>query len=326
MDVSSTIGEEYFVLKFPTAKHHIGSEWSRQFNATGKGSLSDDKIVMEKSLKQLDKGTADKVALGLAVLSTEGSSASAGINASVASQVRMSGLQIIKPASPGYIDFKPGITYVGEALRLESFNQSKDKNLSLETKAGGSKAIGSGSADLNVSHDANDGISGEGLVVGYLLQTVDDDSYSRKQTEPVPVGLDAKAVLKDAAITASASFESIVPGSGKSLPKNLLWACKRAASQKNAINAAWVVTVAQTGADRKTLKIAFPAHPEIEDCSEYEGIISTGINSANDMIERTRLKISLQKGTVTEMLEPVEFSAELSAAQETFKIKTVRLQ
>jgi hypothetical protein len=326
-DVKSSIGQEYHVLKFPTDKHNIGSEWSRQFNATGKGALTDDKIRVEKSLKRMDQGTAHQVALGIAALTNGGASGSAGIDASVVNQLCMHDLQIIKPVSPGYIDFKPGIVYVGEALRLEGFALSGERKLALQAKAGGGDSPGNGSANIGFSNGSNEGMSGEGLVIGYVLQSVDESTYRKKESEPKVLILDGnRTALKDFGITASASYEAIVPGSGKPLPKNLLWACKRAASRKDTINAAWVVTVAMAGQERKTLKIAFPAYPEVEECSDYDGIISTGINSATDMIERTRLDISLEKASMTEMLEPREFSANISAIQESFKIKSVTLQ
>ena len=54
-DVNKSIGEEYHVLKFPVNQHNIGSEWSKKFNATGKGMLTEDKIKVEKSLKRMDR-------------------------------------------------------------------------------------------------------------------------------------------------------------------------------------------------------------------------------------------------------------------------------
>jgi len=120
-----------------------------------------------------------------------------------------------------------------------------------------------------------------------------------------------------------ASYEKIVAGSGKSLPKNLLWACRKAASKKDSINAAWVVTLNMTGDDKKTLKIAFPAHPDIEDCGEYESVVSTGINSITDQIERTVTRIVIDKASINEMLDPADFNASVSATKESFNIITI---
>jgi len=323
-DVRTSIGDEYHVLKLPTMQHNIGSEWSKQFNATGKGALSEDKIRVEKSLKQLDRGTAHEVAVGIAALSNSGLSGGVGIDAEILKQINMSNLQVVKPVSLGYIAFKPGINYVTEALRLEGFSIDDEKRIKLQASVTGSDSPDRSSANFGVGAAGNSGMSGEGLVIGYVVQTVDNATYRKEESGPVDLTLDSRRVqVGGANISAAASFEKVVAGSGKSLPKSLLWACRRAASRKDAINAAWVVTLALSGEEKKTLKIAFPAHPEIEDCSEFEGVVTTGINSVTDQIERTTAHIVIDRASVTEMIAPAEFSATISATKESFKVKTV---
>ncbi len=327
VDIRSTIGQEYHVLKFPVKQHNIGSEWSKQFNATGKGALTDDKIRIEKSLKRLDKGSANQIALGLAAITPSGLGGAAGIEADLFKRLNMHDLQVIKPLAPGYIAFKPGKLYVGEALRLEGFALDAERKLALEARATGSESPNKGSATFGVSTGSSDGMGGEGLVIGYVLQAVEEGSYEKNERGPAEISLaPGRVPLGDSGISAVATYEAIVPGSGKGLPKNLLWACKRAASRKETINAAWVVTVTVSGEERKTLKIAFPAYPAMDDCSEYEGVIATGINSVTDKIERTRLMIALNRAELSEMLEPREFNATITAIQESFRIKTVNLQ
>lgn len=325
-DIRSTIGQEYHVLKFPVMQHNIGSEWSKQYNATGKGALTDDKIRIEKSLKRLDKDSANQIALGLAALDPRGLGGAAGIDANFYKRLNMHNLQVIKPVSPGYIAFKPGVLYVGEALRLEGFELDTDRKVALEARATGSDSPQKGSTTLGASTGSSDGMGGEGLVIGYVVQSVEEGSYKRNEIGPIELSLTGGGVtLGDAGISAMVTYETIVPGSGKGLPKNLLWACKRAASRKDTINAAWVITVTVTGEDRKTLKLAFPAYPAVEECSDYEGIIATGINSVSDKIERTKLIVSLRKAELSEMLEPLEFSATMTALNESFRIKTINM-
>jgi hypothetical protein len=323
-DVRDSIGHEYHVLKFPVMQHNIGSEWSKQFNATGKGMLTEDKIRGEKSLKRMDRGTANQVALGIAALSPSGLGAGAGVEADLLNQINLHGLQIVKPVALGYIPFKPGVNYVTEALRLEGFAIDNEKRLKFQVSATGSESPNRASANFGAETAANSGFGGEGLVIGYIVQTVDSATYAKQEYGPVELALNApKVPVGTANISAAASYEKVVAGSGKALPKNLLWACRKAGSRKDAINAAWVVTLNITGDEKKTLKIAFPAHPEIEDCSEFEGVIATGINSVTDQVERTVARIVIDRGAVNEMLDPAEFSATITATKEAFKVKTI---
>lgn len=323
-DVRTSIGQEYHVLKFPVMQHNIGSEWSKQFNATGKGMLTEDKIRVEKSLKRMDRGTANQVAVGIAALSPSGLGGGAGIEADLLKQINLHDLQIVKPVAIGYIPFKPGVNYVTEALRIEGFAIDNEKRLKFQVSATGSETPNRASANLGAETAANSGFSGEGLVIGYVVQTVENGTYHKQVFGPVELSLGSKGIPVGAAnVSAVASYEKIIAGSGKSLPKNLLWACRRAASKKDAINSAWIITLNITGEERKTLKIAFPAHPEIEDCSEYESVIATGINSVTDQIERTVARIVIDRAAVNEMIDPTEFSATVTATKESFKVKTI---
>jgi hypothetical protein len=320
-DVRTSIGQEYQVLKFPVNQHNIGSEWSKKFNATGKGMLTEDKIRVEKSLKRMDRGTAHQVAVGIAALIPSGAGASADVEADVLKQIELHDLQIVRPVSLGYIPFKPGIAYVTEALRLQGFSIDNENKFKFQVGATGTDG---NSAGLGAGTGASSGFGGEGLVIGYIVQTVDSSSYTKQEYGPIALDLDGRRIPVGAAnITAGASYEKIVAGSGKSLPKNLLWACKRAASKKDSINAAWVITLNITGDEKKTLKIAFPAHPEIEDCGEFESVVATGINSVTDKIERTVARIAIDRASVNEMIDPNEFSATVTATKESFTIKTI---
>lgn len=310
-DVRTGIGQEYHVLKLPVMQHNIGSEWSKKFGATGKGMLTEDKIKVEKSLKRLDRGTANQVAAGISALSETGVSGGVGVGGDVLKQINLHGLQIVKPVAIGYIPFKPGITYVTEALRLEGFAIDNDKRIKLQIGASGhGDSNNPVSAGFEAGKADNSGYGGEGLVIGYILQMVDSSSYTKQKYGPTVLALNGGRVSVGAAnVLAGASYEKTVAGSGKSLPKNLFWACKKAASKKDAISAAWVITLNITGDEKKTLKIAFPAHPEIEDCNEFESVIVTGINSVTDQIERTVARIIVDRSYVNEMLDPLEFKA-----------------
>lgn len=323
-DVRTGIGEEYHVLKLPVAQHNIGSEWSKKFGATGKGMLTEDKIKVAKSLKRLDKGTAHQVALGISALSQTGVSGGVGVGGDITNQINLHGLQIVKPVDIGYIAFKPGIAYVTEALRLEGFAIDDNKSVRMQIGVKGSDAPNRSSAGWEAGSASNSGYGGEGLVIGYILQMVDNSTYAKQENGPVELTMNQGRVsIGNANVSAEVSFEKIVAGSGMSLPKNLLWACKKASSKKDSINAAWVLTLKITGDEKKTLKIAFPAHPEIEDCSEYESVVASGINSATEQIERTIVKIAIERSAVNEMLDPMEFGASVTAIKESFALKTI---
>ena len=321
-DVHTGLGQQYHVLKLPVMQHNIGSEWSKKYGATGKGALTEDRIQVDKSLKRLDRGTEKQIALGISALSGSGTGGNAGVGAEAMKQMNLHGLQLVKPVALGYIPFKRGIAYVTEAIRLEGFAIDNDRRLSFQAGVTGTDSAAAG---LSAGTGANSGYGGEGLVLGYIVQTVDDASYAKQDFSPVALALNGnRATIGDSNISARASFEKVVAGSGKSLPRNLLWACRKAASKKDAISAAWVVTLHISGDERKTLKIAFPAHPEIEDCSDYESIVTTGINSTTDKIERTVTRIFIDQASVNEMLDPVDFKATVSVTRESFTTKTIQ--
>lgn len=323
-DVRTGIGEEYHVLKLPVAQHNIGSEWSKKFGATEKGMLTEDKIKMEKSLKRLDRGTAHKVALGISALSETGFGGGVGIGGDILNQINLHGLQIVKPVAIGYIPFKPGIAYVTEALKLEGFAIDNEKGVRLQIGVKGNDASNPRTAGFEADTSTNGGYGGEGLVIGYIIQMVDSSTYVKQEYGPFPLSLNGGQISIDKAnVSAGASFEKIIAGSGKSLPRSLLWACKKAASRKDTINAAWIFTLNVSGEEKKTLKIAFPAHPEIEDCNEYESVIATEINSVTDQIERTIVRLVIDKSSINEMLDPLEFSATVAVIKESFALKTI---
>jgi hypothetical protein len=123
---------------------------------------------------------------------------------------------------------------------------------------------------------------------------------------------------------AKTRLQLIDPGAGRSLPRNILWACPRADARSRDMVAAWVVELKSTDPKRKAMNIAFPAWPAIEDCQNYTGVIHSYIDPLTDKINRQKISILLVDAEVTDNLKPKKWEARVSLIDEAFNIKMVR--
>jgi len=168
------------------------------------------------------------------------------------------------------------------------------------------------------------GTEGEGLVVAYRLQTIDKASYTKKDGGMVGLSLDKTVDFPAANAIVKARLQVIEPGAGKSLPRNVLWACPKADALSRDMVAAWLVDVKPLDPKRKSLTIAFPAFPKIDECQSYGGVIFSKIDPLTDRIIRQKVNLMVVDADVTETMRPKGFDARVSVVEESFKIKTVR--
>jgi hypothetical protein len=314
----------YFAPPKPVDRSYIGYAWSRQFGPVGDVTAPDIRVKKERSLNNVLQGQAYNRGISLGGESISGQSATIGVQSGGEAHSKLSGLEIISAVSLADIPFEPNVPYVTEALRLANFRIREEKG----TKAGiGVALLGSSEAGKVAAETGGQGRSaseGDGLVVGYKLHMIDMGTYQKRDSGGTPLALERSVDLPGSDLIVKARLHVIEPGSGNSLPRNLLWACPRADAASRNMVAAWLVDIRSTDPRRKSLTVAFPAHPRIDDCQHYGGTIQARIDPATDRIVRQNIRLTLVDAELTDSLRPKAFDARVSLLEESFNIRLVR--
>jgi len=316
-------GSEYHIPKRPIDRHFIGAAWSKQFGPI-EDKTREIRTKKEKSFNDMQQDFAYKTALGLGAQTVVGPVGEIGAEGSSVDKTRVKGVEIISPVSIADIPFKVGIPYVTEALRVEGFKLRSEKENQAGVNVSAGTVLGSGSVVAEAGSKSRAGTSGEGLVVAYKLQAIDKKTLEVEKDVKRPLKLDEPTAFEEQNLIINARLNIIEPGSAKSLPGDILWACPRAAAKRRDMIAAWVVTLKFTDRRRKSLRIAFPGYPEIADCDIFSDVVFSRIDPATDRIHRERVSIILNKTKLSDDLTPVTFDATVSHEKESFKIKLVR--
>lgn len=320
--MESVTEEEYVVPKKPVDRHFIGSAWSRQFGAVEDPGVADIRVKKEKSFSGVQQDFAYNRGIALG-----GTPAAAPVQGEIGLQggsvekSKLAGLEIITPVNIGDVPFEPEIPYITEALRLANFKISDEKSNKAQLSAGVGSVVGNAVATTEIGSQARRGTEGDGLVVAYKLHKIDMSTYNKTDTGSMKLALDKTE--ENSGMFVKAKYTTIEPGASKSLPRNLVWACTRADAMSRDMVAAWLVELKSTDPKRKSLTIAFPALPKIDDCSNYSSVIFSKINPVTDKIERQKISITVLDSEVTDNLKPKVWDARASLVNESFKIKPV---
>jgi hypothetical protein len=232
-------------------------------------------------------------------------------------------VEIISPVSLADIPFDPKIPYITEALRLANFKMQQDKFSKAGIGATGGSTLGiAGGVAETVAHSKG-GTEGDGLVVAYKLHMIDPMTYEVQDSGNIPLQLDKVIDFAKAKMFAKARLQVIEPGAGRSLPRNLLWSCDRAAAINRDIVAAWIVELKPTDPKKKSLTIAFPAHPRVDDCQNFSDVVYSRLDPITDRIIRQKINIAIIDADLTDNLQAKTWDARISLVDESFKIKQV---
>lgn len=322
--MSSITEEEYFVTKKPVDKAYIGAAWSRQFGPIEDPATENIRTKKERSLSGIQQDFAYNLGIGVGGQLAAGPQAEVGAGGGSAERAKLSGLEIISPVTLADIPFEPKLSYVTEALRLANFKVSDEKSNKAGINVGAGTVLGSGTATAEVGTGARRGTEGDGLVVAYKLHMIDPKTYAKQDSGSVRLLLDGVVDFPKASMLAKTRLQLIDPGAGRSLPRNILWACPRADARSRDMVAAWVVELKSTDPKRKAMNIAFPAWPAIEECQTYTGVIHSFIDPLTDKINRQKISILLVDAEVTDNLKPKKWEARVSLIDEAFNIKMVK--
>jgi hypothetical protein len=318
--MESLTEKEYFIPQKPVDRHFIGCAWSKQFGPVEDPTASDIRIKVERSFDTMQQNFAYHVGLSLGGRSTKGATVEAGVEGGKAKKSYLEDVQIISPVSLADVPFELNIPYITEALRLGNFK------LKSETagRAGVSAAVSSVKGGVKGAMESDAGTSGEGLVVAYKLHMIDPKTYTKEDSGSITLELDKTIDFRKGNLFVRSYLRVIELGSNQPLPRNLLWACDQADAKSKDIVAAWIIELRPEDPKRKSLQIAFPAFPKIEDCQNYSGVIYSRIDPLTDKIIRQKINISIIQEEISDSLKPLKWKARMSLVDESFNIKLVR--
>jgi len=329
--MESMLEAEYFVPKKPVDKAYIGCAWSRQFGPVEDPAAADIRVRKERSLNKLQQDYAYSRGIQLGAQNLTGQSVTMGPQGGGLDKARAEGVEIITPVSLGDIAFEPDVAYVTEALRLANFRLTGERTaqggFALRTgtqTVAGTPVATSGDAAAGAGGQSRTATEGEGLVVAYKLHKIDPASYRKQETGPVALELDRSVDFPAAGLVLKARLQRIEPGAGKPLPRNLLWSCARAEAKSRDAAAAWLVDIRPLDPKRKSLTIAFPAYPAVEDCRSYSGIVFSRLDPATDRIVRQKLQVTLVESELDDAFRPARWEARALLVDESFNVRLVR--
>lgn len=315
---------EYVPAKKPIDRHFIGAAWSRQFGPIDEPGAEEIRVRKERSFSNVQQDFAYNLGFALgatpAVVPAKGEF---GIQGNSIEKAKLEGLEVIMPVTLADIPFELDTLFVTEALRLANFKIKAEKENSMSLSAGAGNVLGRANAAADAGSQGRRATEGEGLVVAYKLAKINSGSYQKKETSSLPLMLEQPLDLPNANLVAKARLVTIEPGSGKSLPRNILWACARADAQSKNVVAAWIVDFKSTDPKRKSLTIGFPAMPRIEDCQGVSRTIFSRIDPSTDRIVRQKLNLVLMDAEVNDFLQPQNFNARLTLIDESFKLQNI---
>jgi hypothetical protein len=318
--------KEYFIPKIPIDRHYIGCAWSKQFGPVEDSAVADIRTKKEKSFNNVQQDFAYNVGIGLGGQSLVGPGGQVGAMTGGAKKAALEGVEIISAVSLADIPFEPKTPYITEALRLANFKISQETarkaGIQVTTGAIGA-ALGNAGAVVGAEAQSKGGTEGDGLVVAYKLHMINPKTYETQDSGNLPLPLDKAVDFSQAKIFAKARLQIIEPGSGKSLPRNLLWSCDRANALSRDMVATWIVELRSTDPKKKSLTIAFPAHPRVDDCQNFSDVVYSRLDPVTDRIIRQKINIAIIDAELTDNLQVKTWDARISLADESFKIKQV---
>ena len=315
--------KEYFIPKKPVDRHYIGCAWSKQFGPVEDPSAADIRIKKEKSFNNVQQDFAYNLGIGLGGQSIIGPGGQVGASGGSVKKAAMEGVELIAPVSLADIPFELKTPYITEALRLANFKMKEEKGSKAGIQAAAGTKIGTAGALAEVGSQARRGTEGEGLVVAYKLHMIDPKSYAVQDSGNIALDLDKVVDFPKASLFAKARLQNIEPGASKSLPRNLLWSCDRADAISRDMVATWIVELRSTDPKRKSLTIAFPGHPKVEDCQNFSGVVYSRLDPITDKIIRQKINITIIDAELSDTLQPKRWEARISLVDESFKIKQV---
>ena len=339
MGMESLTEKEYFIPGKPVDRHFIGCAWSKQFGPVEDSACSDIHIKVERSFDTVQQSFAYNAGMSLggqshpnAGITVEGDQGKivdlsvksikgeAGIEGGKARKSELEYVEIITPVSIADIPFELNVPYITEALRLGNFSMRSEA----AGKAGVVGEVGTLKGAITGGSRAGAGAAGQGLVVAYKLHKIDPKTYARQESGSISLELNKTVELPMVNLYVKPQLRVIEVGARKPLPRNLLWACDQADARSRDIVATWIIELRSKDPKRKSLQIAFPAFPKMDDCQNFSGVIFSRIDPLTDKIIRQKINITLIQEEVSDALQPLQWEAKMNIVDESFNIRLVK--
>jgi hypothetical protein len=322
--MDSITGSEYVAPKKPVDRHYIGSAWSRQFGPIEDPTSADIRVKKERSLNAVQQDFAYSRGISLGGQSVLGRVGEIGAVGGSVEKARLEGVEIISTVSIADIPFEPKVPYVTEALRLANFRIRDEKSQKAGLGVGATTPVVAATGKGDAGAQSRTATEGEGLVVAYKLHTIHLATYSGQESGPFPMELEKAVDFSKAGVFIKARLQVIDPGAGRSLPRNILWSCARADARSRDMVAAWLVDIRPADPQRKSLTIAFPAYPRVDECQNFSSVIYSRIDPVTDKIVRQKIRVTLIDAELTDSMKPARWDARVSLVDESFNIRLVR--
>jgi len=321
--IGGMMKNEYYVPSKPVDQSYIGCPWSKQFGALKDQCVPDIATRKERSFSSMQQDFAYNLGIGFGGQTLIGVQGGVGVDAGGERRAKLEGVEIIMADSLADIPFEPKVPYVTEALRLANFSLRKAGGGGVRAGVTSGMTDASGTGVIGAGAGGSSGTEGEGLVVAYKLHTINMKSYQKEESGNVALELNKIVDFPRAKVVVKAYLQNIEPGARKSLPRNLVWSCPRANAMRQNMVAAWIVEIKPTEPGKKSLAIAFPALPKVDDCYFYSGVIYSRIDPVTDRIHRQKINIAVVEAEVSDTLTPTAWVTRMSLVDESFNIKLV---
>jgi len=315
---------EYVVPTKPVDRHAIGWAWSKQFGPVESPNVDEIRIKKEESFNNAQCEFARNVGLALEAERAEGVGTKTFADGGKGNVPRPEGVEVISPVSLADIPFEPNIAYITEALRLTSFHRPDERSSQAPMGRSANVPLGGSEARAESRNHGRNGLAGEGLVVAYKLHRIDLKTYMKTESGIQRLELNRPLDFARMNVIIKVRLQTIEPGANKSLPENLLWPCSIAKAGKRDMVAAWIVEIRLRDQKRKSLEIAFPAFPEVEDCQNYRGTIFSRIDPFTDKIVRERIDITIVDAGLSDVMKPKTWDGRVNLINESFNVRVVK--
>jgi hypothetical protein len=280
----------YHIPKVPVDRAFIGYVWDKNSGPIKGKMYQPVQVVKKQSLATSHKKFAIK-----ALLSFNGKSTTIPLKDEIAAKINNNGIQTLKATSLAKIPFETGLNFVTEALRVDGFKMNADQS----------------------SLDQAD----SGLVIGYKIQTIDENSHKKQTSRPIAIFLDEDLSLSDS-IWSKAQLIKINYGDEEPL-SNVIMACAKAQSKKDEITAAWVVEISYGEIFAiKSFKVGFPAYPNFVDCHSYSIFITARVDHITGRIIRKAIHIKLDRATIDHYMNTALWDAGIIVEEDSFAVRT----
>lgn len=346
--LSSKFTQDFHLPAMPVDQHYIGTPWSKKFGGAIKNRVPHNiDVVKERSTDGIHAELTNGISASLGLKAMGGSTNMLSGEMSDSTSNKAEGLELISPRSPAEIEYKPGVLYVSEALRLKNYKLSAE---TVREVGVGLSLPGSGvSAGLGGGGRGASGETGKGLVVAYKLRKVTEGSLQENEDR---VKLTAKGSTHLSSslgdfekVRIRSKIKRIKNGSGEDFTQfdGLAWACDVSDVDMDSLRAAVILSVETRNDRNQTARhnYAVPMN-QGKECDSFGALdtggkcvfekcqfpyvaeIDNGLDPVTDKLYQRHLYIDISDATLSNSGREVLFDGEAALKTRMFDVEIVK--